>query len=830
VVAAALELCPEDREGYIERVCGHDTLLSTEVRTLIRAYEGAGDFLNPSTYHEKWTEAETNATELSGRHAGPYKLVRVLGRGGMGVVYLGARDDDQFEKRVAVKLMNPARYSPTLLRRFRDERQILAALEHPFIARLLDAGLTPDGIPYIVMDFVEGEPVHEYCKSRELSVRQRLELFLKVCDAVHFAHKNLIIHRDLKPTNILVTAEGTPKLLDFGIARILPRAAADTSQVTSPLAQALTPEYASPEQLCGGNLTIASDQYSLAVLLYELLTGRRPYVIEGRQLDDIVQVVCHDEPLRLSSAVSADSPRLAKGLKGDLDYIVAKALRKNPEDRYGSVEQLATDIRRQLDGYPVEARRGSFRYAATKYVRRHKASIAGVVVALAIAVAGVAATVRQARIAERRFNQVRQLAHSVVFELHDGIKPLAGSLPVRKLLVMRALDYLNALARESGRDRDLSIELAQAFIRIGEVQGGLTMASFGDYAAARDSFQKAYDLLLPLYDRDATDPELGNLMGTVLYRLQGVSMALKDVKQAFGYCQRAENTYLKVLGEHPNNDKTRRLLAAAYFGHAVTLAYMGGDPLSEYWQKSLDIYRELAARKSAEVDIDRDYARSLTFYASRLVGHGRAERAVTLLQQAHSMNEARVARAPHDQEAIMDLTQSYGQMAHALNSLGRAEEALAANETSLKIVQRLTAASPQDAYLGEELAARHLTLGNQLTSMNRHDEAAVHLRDVIRIADEMERRTPPVQVSRRTIALAWFHLGKTEERHHRKPAACDAFVRAARFYREASAEPTVRKNDREMTAAEQAAARCASRRMALDEPSGDRTGVAPTIH
>jgi non-specific serine/threonine protein kinase/serine/threonine-protein kinase len=496
VVAGALDLPAGQRAAYVDSVCGTDSPVSAEVRALIRAYEHAGDFLDPLTYADKW--AGTEADALEGKVVGSYRLNRALGRGGMGVVYLASRDDGEFEKEVAVKLMNSALYSPGMARRFHDERQILASLEHPNIARLLDAGLTSEGIPFIVMEYVDGEPIHEYCRRRSLPVRERLMLFVKVCDAVHFAHRNLVVHRDLKPSNILVTADGCPKLLDFGVAKMLAGAGVEPA-ATAPLTQALTPDYASPEQLRGGNLTTASDVYSLGVLLYELLVGHRPYVLAGKPLDEILRTVCDEEPAGLSASAAPQNPKLAKELKGDLDHMVAKALRKPASERYGSAEELARDIGRHLEGLPVEARRGSLAYTVSRYFRRYRLALAAALAVLLLAGIGVAAIVRQMRIAERRFQEVRRLAHSVIFELHDGIARLPGAIPVRKLLVTRALEFLDPLAREAQNNRALTIELAQAYIRIGEVQGGFTMASEGQDAAARTSFQKAHDLLLPLY-------------------------------------------------------------------------------------------------------------------------------------------------------------------------------------------------------------------------------------------------------------------------------------------------------------------------------------------
>jgi len=814
VVAAALELPAPERDTYVDSVCGAGTPLSTEVRALIRAYEQAGDFLDSVTYRGNASAIEAEAGSFEGRRAGPYRLIRVIGRGGMGMVYLGRRDDEQFEKEVAVKLIDPALYSPSLMRRFQHERRILAGLEHPNIARLLDAGLTSEGIPFIVMEFVAGEPVHEYCRKQDLPVRDRLRLFLKICDAVQFAHRSLVVHRDLKPSNILVTEEGIPKLLDFGIAKMLSPVGTEAEPGTMPLTQAMTPDYASPEQLRGANVNTATDVYSLGVLLFELLAGHRPYVLSGKPLEEIVRVVCEETPVRLSLA--AGKTPLAKELAGDLDHIVAKAIRKDPSERYVSVEHFAADIERYLGGFPVQARRPSVRYTVGKYVRRHKMGFVLAAVALLLGFGSVAAIVRQANIAERertvaqrRFDQVRQLAHSIIFELHDGVAPLQGSLAVRKLLVTRALEFLNALARETRNDRGLTLELAQAFMRIGEVQGGLTTASsLGDYHAALASFQKARELLLEI---KPADPEVENLIGSVHYRLAGVNVSLRDFPQAIQNDKDAEETYGRVLLADPANEKAMRGLATAYFAHAVTLGRMGGDGLSEYWQKCLDIYQNLITRGSREQNLPRDYARSLTFYASRLMNAGRHSEALRTVEQSRAINDDRLAARPEDREALTDLSMSHGIAAEVLDKLGRPEEALAAGRKALSILQSLSQADPQDNYLKDELAGRQLTTAMQLMKTNRITEALAGFRETIRIDDDLAARKPPVGFSRTVLAESWLHLAQIEAKNGRRAAACEAFTRSAREYDRTNAEGALRKADQQLSAeAVRGAAACAA--------------------
>lgn len=382
---------PDDPAGFLEARCGDDEDLREQVRALLAAHAEAGDFLE-----ERSALAELLGDDgLVGRTVGVYRIVRRLGGGGMGEVFLAERSDDVFRKRLAIKVLPPGKSSDEIIRRFTTERQILAGLDHPNIAKVLDGGTTDDGVPYFAMEYVEGKPILDYCDDRWLDVDDRLRLFLTLCDAVQYAHGNLVVHRDLKSGNVLVTADGTLKLLDFGIAKLLnPELSMPESSTTVTGLRLLTPESASPEQLQGGPITVASDVYSLGVLLYRLLTGRSPYRPAETSAAEMLEAICRRVPEAPSMAVSRppdgpegtepasgrpdearrkarDRARLRRRLAGDLDAIVGKALRKVPEQRYGSVALLAEDVRHHLLGLPVRARGGSRGYRSAKFVRRH---------------------------------------------------------------------------------------------------------------------------------------------------------------------------------------------------------------------------------------------------------------------------------------------------------------------------------------------------------------------------------------------------------------------------------------------------------------------------
>jgi len=396
----AAELPPEERADFLQRECaGQD--LRQEVASLL---EHSGEGL-PSASEAIQSAAAALAQEpdpderLIGTRLGPYKVEAIAGHGGMGAVYRAARDDAEFHQHVAIKLVRVAAESPSTLRRFRQERQILARLSHPNIARLLDGGSTPEGVPYLVMEFIEGEPITAWCERQSLTIEQRLRLFLSVCEAVEFAHRNLVVHRDLKPANILVTAEGVPKLLDFGIAKML---APEEGAAASTLgARAMTPEYAAPEQVRGDPVTPAADVYSLGLILHEMLTGKRAQSIPDCSPAAIARIVCVEEP----PAPSSVRPELA----GDLDSIVRMALRKEPERRYRSAGQLGGDIARHLDGLPVTARPDTLAYRAAKFVRRNRAAVvAGAVVVVSLA-GGLTFAVMAGYVAEKRLSRASQV-------------------------------------------------------------------------------------------------------------------------------------------------------------------------------------------------------------------------------------------------------------------------------------------------------------------------------------------------------------------------------------------------------------------------------------
>ncbi len=423
---------PAERPLVLTRACAGDTALYREVESLMVALEQVGGFMEslPAPAGELFDVGQP----VIGQMVGAYRLLREIGRGGMGVVYLAARADQEFIKLVAIKVAWPGANRGEVLQRFRQERQILASLDHPNISRLLDGGTTEQGLPYVVMEYIAGTPITDYCDRRSLAITERLKLFLTVCAAVQFAHQNLIIHRDLKPGNILITDDRTVKLLDFGIAKLLH---SDWQGIDLAVTQTgllpMTPEYASPEQVRGVVVTTATDVYSLGIVLYELLTGHRPYRLAGRSPLEMERAICNTEPEKPSTIINRTEyetgkdgmsrpkrtpesvsrtregklDRLRARLRGDLDSITLKALRKEPSGRYSSVEQFAADIRRHLSGNAVQAQKPTMTYRASRFLHRHKVTATVAALFVLILIAGIVMTTRQARIAKQNARDYR---------------------------------------------------------------------------------------------------------------------------------------------------------------------------------------------------------------------------------------------------------------------------------------------------------------------------------------------------------------------------------------------------------------------------------------
>lgn len=736
----ALERPAEVRVAFVADACGEDLQLRAEVVSLLSSAEVGKDFLESPV---------APAAEVLPDRIGPYRVLGRLGHGGMGEVYLADRADEQFRKKVALKVVRQG-LDADAVRRFRQERQILAGLEHPNIARLLDGGDTGDGRPYVVLEYVEGKNLLEWSDVRGLNVAERVALFRTVCGAVQFAHQNLVVHRDLKPANILVTEDGTPKLLDFGIAKLLNAGLAQgPPDVTQAERRLLTPDYASPEQLRGERITTASDVYALGVVLFELLTGRRP---SSGATGNGAGLVRPDEEPEKPSAVAPPGRR--REIAGDLDTIVLKALRKEPSRRYASAEQLAEDLRRHAVGLPVTARRDTLGYRAGKFVKRHRLGAGAAAVVLVTLVGGIVATARQARIAreekaraDRRFEDVRRLSNAFLFEFHDAIAPLPGSIPARELIVRRALEYLGTLAREAAGDRDLQRELAAAYEKLAEVQGVSGGAGLGDSAGALASLKAAVQIRESLVASEPTSLVDRGLLAKTLGPFGATLAATGDSPGSLVASRRAVSLLETVVSEAPGDAQARRALAGAHFYLSNRLS-SEGDPAGTLAEmgKALVIYGQLSAALPADLGLRRAVALCHKYIASV---HGdelnpRQDPAAALAGYTRSLAiEAELlARDPANALYKRDLSHSWGGCGEALFRLGRKAEGAEAYRKAIALRTELVAADPKNSGVRHSLARAFMNLGHHQTQAGEAGAAFEALLKALPILEDLHRRDP----------------------------------------------------------------------------------------
>lgn len=729
---AAIDLGAEDRSALLERECAADASVKQEVESLLASHQEADDVMeNPA---ELWRAVDGPIPDpWLDRMIGPYQPVAKIGTGGMGAVYRAIRVDDHFVKQLAIKVLRDGRLEPSQLRRFKNERQILASLDHPNIARLLDAGTTSDGHPYFVMEFVDGTRIDEYCDAHRLNIVQRVKLFRQVCAAVQFAHQRLVVHRDLKPANILISEEGSPKLLDFGIAKLLdPELFFQTVDLTATAVQPMTPDYASPEQARGEAVTTASDVYSLGVILYHLLTGHPPYQVAKLPPGRMVQAICEQEPEKPSLVISrtenstthngssetltpagVSSPRegqpalLRRKLAGDLDNIILKALHKDPARRYGSAEQLANDLTRYLDGLPVQARPDTLWYRAGKYMRRNSVPVTAAALVFACMAVSVLVTARQARIAraaqtraEKHFQDLQRITHDMIFDVHDAIQYLPGATSARKALVQDALFYLDNLAKESSGDLALQRELAAAYEKVGDVQGLNVRSNLGETAAALESYNKALGIMQSVVQADAANAQNRRALGRAYSKYAAIQLGIGNFKEGLEAARKnLEMTTELARESSPADQPAQTDLALAYNMMSDAQVYNNNlDAALESARKSLAIFETLLV---ADPTI-RSYRRNVALEHKKIGGiyeyTGKLDAALAEDQAAIPFNEALAAEDHTDMLARRDLSISYSSIGDVLLKTGKTVAALKLYQQAAAIDDAIAAQDPRDAW------------------------------------------------------------------------------------------------------------------------------------
>jgi len=775
----ALEFPDEARAEFVQARSNGDRAVAGEVFSLLEAFR---DEETEAAFRRTGGLAG-GRTQAEAKRIGPYLLDSLVGRGGMGAVYLAHRVDGQFEQKVAIKLIDLPLATDLFRERFRQERQILAGLQHPYIARLLDGGVSQDGDLYLAMEYVDGVPIHRFCENRNLSIEQRLALFMQVCEAVQFAHQNLVVHRDLKPDNIFVAEDGTPRLLDFGTAKLLSPSLGNVgSEMTREGFQSFTPQYASPEQVLGNPITTASDTYSLGVLLYLLLTGALPYELKELTTGEMLRVVCEEPPRKPGSAVGTN-----KRLDSDLEAILKKALRKEPKERYLTAEQLASDVRAYLDGKPVAARQGTFRYRATKFVRRNRFAIAGATALAVTLAAGVAGVLWQAKVAnaerrksEARSADLRELSNSLLSELDEAIKELPGSTGVQKLLVTRVLEHLDRMAKDVQGDRQTQLDLVEAYTRLGNIQGNPYEQNLGDSVGGLSSMDKAIALAKPLTPPGSTDREALRDLALAQECRSEILFGAAKTPEAIASMRAAVETYDRVIA-FPN-------VTPALIGDAAAAYGTLGDELGQSGTSSLaDSAAALVAfRKTIELDnralsIDPGFLRARRGLALLQMKIGSVEmesdpaQALKDFQIALQRSEAlpKQDRGTYTTMRMHSMVQR--KEADALSELGEYSQADVIFKQVVEAQRHLAVTDPQDlraladleVVLDDEAIAFQYAadpaLGATAKDRARNLAAATVLfKEVVAITERMSQKDPSNENWKSVLADAQVRLGTTE--------------------------------------------------------------------
>ena len=666
IFLAAVNLPEDEWPAFLDRACVANPELRAEVESLLQA-----DTV-PTVPWSAVIRSEAGAilqeAPVPDARLGAYRILKEIGRGGMGTVYLAERADDQYKKMAAIKLVKRGMDTAEILSRFRHERQILANLDHPYIARLYDGGATPDGRPYFVMEYVEGQPISIFCRHRNLDISARLRLFVRVCEAVSYAHRNLVIHRDLKPGNILVTADGIPKLLDFGVAKLLdPRSEPGLTATLLTGGPLITAEYASPEQVLLTPATTTSDVYSLGAVLYEMITGTRARNFTTRTPSEIERVVCHTEVPRPSASV----PKL----DGDLDNIVLMAMRREPDRRYQSVDQLAEDIQRHLDGLPVIARRDSLTYRASKFFRRHRLAVLAAGIVFTSLVVGVTVSLVEAhraevarRLAERRLSQMVELADRSLYDVHSAIEHLPGSTEARRRIVATTLQFLADLSKDAGSDDELRYALSSAYSKVGDVLGRPLLPNLGDTAGALVNYEKAIQLIDPLVKRQPDNPRF-LLQKVAAETRRAALLAHLDQDMRALEIYRANIPAAKRLGRlNPKDVESRLQEPQIYAGAVGALTSYDESAAQAYSRLGIALLEQLRKEFPANTEVKLDLAGAHSQSGQLFIGMARLDEAVLHLRRSIALREGIVAQNPADATARRGLMISYATLADTLGS------------------------------------------------------------------------------------------------------------------------------------------------------------------
>jgi serine/threonine protein kinase len=773
----ALAMTDDVRAAWLSSLGEQDPALATQLGRLLEEHR----VLAQEGFLENRRFELPNATGLAGQTLGPYTLISQIGQGGMGSVWLARRSDGRFERQAAVKFVNIALAGRATEERFKREGSILGRLTHPHIADLLDAGVSPDGQPYLILEYVDGEAIDRYCDEHKLDVEARVRLFLDVLAAVAHAHANLIVHRDIKPSNVLVTTGGEVKLLDFGIAKLLEGEGQTgaATLLTHEGGSALTPQYAAPEQLTGQPVTTATDVYALGVLLYLLLCGRHPAGSGLHSPAELVKAVLDREPPHASDATTADNSKLIaerrgatpdklrRELLGDLDTIVGKALKKDPQERYASVTGFADDLQRYLKHEPISARPDALAYRTAKFLRRNRTVVALTATAIVLVIGslstGLYVANRQRKIAEQRFAQVRQLANKFI-ELDNDIRGLPGSTKVRMQMVTDSLQYLTLLGSEAHAEKDLALEIAYAYVRVAHAQGDPTSPNLGQFAEAEVSLNNAEKFVDPVLRAEPMNRRALFIATTIAHDRMILAENRSDEDEGLSDAAATASLIERFMSTRPT--ELHDLYSMRYFYSNVAGLYYTArhfDDAIRYCQRALDI--PLPSAKGNGFN--------LTTSAAARWQSGDLDGALKTTLEAIELEKTEAADGHASMR--MNLANGYELQGMILGredaepSLGRSREALADFQKGLDIALDLAQKDANDFLSRHHAADVSLEIGNVLRHHDPRAALAVYDQGLARMREARSnvntQRKEAELLAASSYALRW--VGRNGEAQQR---------------------------------------------------------------
>jgi hypothetical protein len=711
----ALEVPADEREAYL-KAAGASAEMREEALAVLQEDNGAESFIQATV---------DNALPDTGigQRFGAFETRAVLGRGGMGVVFLAERCDGELAQTVAVKVIERGWLARRALDRFRVERQLLAGLTHPGIARLIDGGTREDGVPYLVMEYVDGQPIDRYCADRKLGVRERLKLFLPLCDAVDYAHRKLIVHRDLKPSNVLVTAAGHAKLLDFGVAKTLEAGGGQTQTMM------FTPDYASPEQARGEDASTATDIYGLGGVLYHLLTGQTPHATEGLSSTAIQRMICEQEPRR-PSTWNAE-------LKGDLDNILLKALRLDAQRRYATVREFAQDIENYLAARPVLATPDRWSYRCGRFLRRNLIASIAAGLAVAAVAGGVGFSLYEVRQAQKRAEDVRALSNRFIFDFNEAIMNTPGTLAAQKMVVATAREYLTKLGADAGRDRAVSRDLAQSYYRLGAIERRL-----GD-AAASAHVENSLAILEASGDSCCGPAAQRKLYIDDLVVLSALKLEGAALNESMQAAMRAVEAGRRWTQSAPAEPKARKALMTALWRQGAVLEAGGKHPdAKKVLEEALMLGDALHSEQPRDAIAAEDAADARRELALTLEQLGEVGAALARVREGETILDGLIAGAPENKEwrhsrIVLTALQSTLISATANGDAAIMEQSIATQREAATMAQAAAAANPRDLVVLDQASVMTTRLANRLNNTTRVEESQAVERQALALIDQM---------------------------------------------------------------------------------------------